>query len=89
MGFANKSHMFYRHFSESPNSTYIYTVSPLAGNPVLLIGISSSNPIYPQMNDFSTAMIQVNSPNSKLSNVTQYTLTLNERIARDPYCQPD
>jgi hypothetical protein len=69
MGFANKTHNYYRHYLESPNGTYTFTVSPLSGNPSIFIAVSSSV-MFPTKNNFTSYMYNVNSPFSKKSNVT-------------------
>ncbi len=54
MGYANGGHMYYRHFLENPNATYVFTVNPLYGTPTLMIGISSTLPMYPTTGNYSS-----------------------------------
>ena len=86
MGYANNSYMYYRHFFQNPNATYIFTVSPFMGNPTLIITVSST-PVYPQMSNYSSYNFISQSPNSATSNITQLNLTTSMRQSADPICQ--
>lgn len=54
MGYANSTHMYYRHYLEAPNSTYNITVTPLLGNPVLIVGINSTGELYPTLYSYNS-----------------------------------
>jgi hypothetical protein len=68
MGYANNSHTYYRHYMESPNGTYIFTVTPLMGNPVIMLGINSTAPLRPTLNNFNTYTFIATMPTNKQNN---------------------
>lgn len=41
-GFANQSTTFYRHYNLQYDATYIFTVTPVIGNPTLLLAVSDT-----------------------------------------------
>lgn len=60
LGFANSSAVFYRHFVIDRNTAYNLTVTPVRGNPVILIKVSNSLS-YPFSADPSTYDVRVDS----------------------------
>ena len=53
MGYANSSHMYYRHLMESLNGTFTITVNPIFGNPTMMVSISNK-PVYPNYFNYSS-----------------------------------
>lgn len=59
----------YRHLVENPSGTYTITVSPLLGNPILLIGMGSSTRRI-DIDNLGSYDYRINNPQSSISNVT-------------------
>lgn len=86
MGYANSGHMYHRHYLESPNATYVFTVNSVYGTPTLLIGISSSLPMYPTMGNYSSFFFIQNMQTVNNVNVSQLNISVSDRIGSDPGC---
>jgi len=87
MGYANESNMYYRHYLGFPSATYHISVLCLEGEPILMIGLSSEEPMYPTHGAFDTFFYQATIEEVGGVNISSLTLTLADRINADPGCQ--
>lgn len=82
MGYANNTSQFYRFIMLNKTSTYVITVSPLQGNPRLLIKMSNS-PIFTNSSNIYTYDYKSDNPGKS---VEQLNITMDQRSRNSADC---